>query len=98
MSASARSLCVITVLVWAFCGCCVCFDKTIVLMRAGCLGACIAGNNMTWRNHNSALVMHMYGIARPTMEHVKEKSYIVGKAFDSHSAKTDTVCYTGPST
>lgn len=85
----------ITVVVWAFCHCCVRFDKTIVLMRAGCLDnqahapGSIVGNNMTWRNHNSALVLHMHSIARPTTEHIKEKSCIVGTAFDNHSAKID---------
>lgn len=60
----------------------VCLDETIVPMRAGCLDnraqapARITGNNMTWRNHNSALVLHMHAAARPTEEHVHEKSYI----------------------
>lgn len=61
----------------------VCLGETIVPMRAGCLDnrahapARIPGNNMTWwRNHNSALVLHVHATARPTEEHVHEKSYI----------------------
>lgn len=39
----------------------VCLDETIVPMRAGCL---------------DNLVLHMHATARPTEEHMQEKSYI----------------------